>query len=181
MIRFFGALEQISQKPLVNKNNSLNTRAKAIADIFENSYFICMRRDPIFLAQSLLQARIDIRGDVHFGLWVDNPNKPKNQSTDYVEDVCDQVMFHERKIQEQQQIIGSERFWIVSYEEFCRRPEELVKRVSEQILNQRIDIEGLRATLKPFDVSNKIRLDPELFEKIEHTLIRLKRTAERPS
>ena len=78
-----------------------------------------------------------------------------------------------RKPIHSERIVGSKRFWIVSYEEFCRRPEELVKRVSEQILEQPIDIERLRATLKPFDISNKIRLDPELFEKIEQTLIRL--------
>lgn len=168
MVRFFGAYQQAFQRPLVNKNNSLNVCASLIADIFENSYFICMTRDPMYLAQALLIARIEIHGNVHTAYGVDDPNKSKDRSIDYVEDVCRQVLFHEQQSREQLQTVGPERFWIISYEKFCKKPEDLVRRVSEQILGQ--PIQKVRAALKPFEISSRIKVDPELFKKIEQTL-----------
>jgi hypothetical protein len=172
MIQFFGAYEQAFQMPLVNKNNALNTCAGLVAEVLENSYFLCLTRDPAYLAQSLLVARTEIHGDLQASYGVENPNKPKDQDTDYIEDICAQVQFHEQKIKEQQQIIGPERFWVISYEKFCEKPEELVKRVSDQILGQPVQIEKLKEILKPFRISNKVRVESEVFEKIKQTLQR---------
>jgi hypothetical protein len=174
MIRFFGAYEQAFQRPLLNKNNSLNTCASLIAGVLDNSYFLCMTRDPVYLAQSLLRARKEIHGNFYTAYGVYNPNKSENQKRDYIEDVCEQVLFHEEKIREEQQIIGQERFWIIPYEEFCKRPHELVNKVSEQILRQPIQTARIANSLQPFDNSNKIRVEPELFEKIQQTFIRLR-------
>ncbi|MGH7701967.1 MAG: sulfotransferase, partial [Gemmatimonadales bacterium] len=41
MRRFFGALEQATGKPLVNKNNSLNACANVVARTLEGSHFLC--------------------------------------------------------------------------------------------------------------------------------------------
>lgn len=174
MVRFFGAYEQAFQKPIISKNNSLNTRAVSIANVFKQAYFICMTRDPAYVAQSLLAARLEIQGDLEARLWVDNPDKSHLQRGDYIEDVCDQVLYHERKILEQQQIIGADRFWIVSYEQFCREPELLIKRVSEQILGQRVDLDELKKTVKPFQLSNAVRMPPPLFKQIKQTLADLR-------
>jgi hypothetical protein len=176
MVRFFGAYEQFSHRPLVNKNNSLNMCANSIAAVLENSHFICVTRDPVYLAQSLLRARIDLQGDANIGLWADNPGKAKTAKTDYIEDICRQVVFHEEKAKEQQNIIGSARFWIVSYEEFCKAPHELLKQISEKILHQPFDTQAITNDLKAFNHSNKIRLQADLFEKITKTLVQLRQT-----
>jgi hypothetical protein len=181
MVRFFGAYEQFSHKPLVNKNNSLNMCASSIAEALENSYFLCVTRDPLFLAQSLLRARIDLQGDASIGLWVDNLDKPNTGKTVYIEDICQQIVFHEQKAKEQQKIIGPERFWIISYEEFCKKPEQLVKRVSEHILKRPIQAEQIAQTLKPFQINNKMTIKPELFENIKQTFNRLSRNTEEVS
>jgi LPS sulfotransferase NodH len=173
IIRFFGAYEQVFQRPVLNKNNSLDTCASLIAAVLENSYFLCMTRDPLYLAQSLLRARTDIHGDVQTPYGVTNSSNPTVRRKDYIEDVCEQVLFHEEKMREQQRIIGAERFWIVSYEEFCAAPYKLLARVSEHILRQPLQTEQIAKSLQPFDNSNKIRLDRELFANIERTLVRL--------
>jgi hypothetical protein len=54
---------------------------------------------------------------------------------DYVSDVCEQVLFHEKKIREQQEKVGLQRFWIISYENFCESLEKLVSRVSKEIID----------------------------------------------
>jgi Sulfotransferase family len=178
MTRFFGAFEAVFQKPILNKNNSLNMYARLIADVFENAYFICMTRDPLYLAQALLRARAEIHGNVFIPYGVDDPNRKNNSNGNYVEDVCRQVLFHEKKIKEHQSIIGHEKFWIISYEEFCEKPAILVQRVSEQILGRQINMAEVQATLGPFKNTNRRRIDHELFTKIEQTLLQLRETVE---
>jgi hypothetical protein len=79
-------------------------------------------------------------------------------------------------IQEQQCLIGEERFWIVQYEDFCRNPEILVETVSRKILDQPIQIDRLRKSIKPFLNTNKIKIEPEVFDEIVSTIERLRRT-----
>jgi len=172
--KFFGAYEQAFERPIVGKNNSLNTCAHLIAEVLDSAHFLCMARHPVYLAQSLLKARTDIHGDPNTVYGVFTTTKANDRKTDYIEDVCEQVFFYEQKIKEQQTIIGPERFWIVSYETFCEKPEQLVKKVSEQILHQPIRAETVAQTLKPFHIHNKITLQRELFHKIESTLARMR-------
>ncbi len=174
MVKFFGAYQEAFHKPLLSKNNSLNTRAKRIADVFENAYFICMTRDPAYLAQALLQTRMEIQGDAHIQYGVDNPDKPEIAQTSFVASICDQVLYHEQKNHEQQQLIGSDRFWIVPYEEFCKSPAAYVAKVYQEMLNQPVDREALEKNLPPFVTSNQIRVAPELFEEIQQTLAHMR-------
>lgn len=171
MTRFFGAFQTAYPGPLLNKNNNLNVQANVVADVFDNAYFICMTRDPLYLAQSLYLARLEIHGGADVPYGIHDPNRRSPQ--DMVEDVCRQALFHHRKIHEQQNRLGAERFWIVPYEQFCSQPEALVTRAAEKILGMSIQAHELRKTLAPFAVSNKTRMEPEVFEKIQITLSRL--------
>lgn len=179
IVQFFGAYEEAFGKPLVSKNNSLNTRAKTIADLFENAYFICMTRDDSYLAQALLQTRMEIQGDIRASYGVDNPHKAPGVTSDYVTDVCDQVLYHKRKIHEQRDLIGPDRFWIIQYEDFCQNPAALLQRVYEEILEQPAP-ESVLAGIEPFRVTNRVRLEPELFQKIEETLLSLEKPSVKP-
>jgi hypothetical protein len=175
MAQFFGALQEAFQKPFLNKNNSLDTCAKLVAESLDNSYFICITREPVYLAQSLLKARMEIHGDLNVPYGLQNSVKSvKTGSTlDPISDVCEQVLFHEQAIREQQRIIGDERFWIVSYEEFCENPTDLVKRVSEEILHQSLQSEKIDLVLKPFQNANHVKIETETFRKIQKTLYKL--------
>ena len=173
--QFFGAFEQFTGKPLVTKNNNLNVGASLVANICKNAYFICMTRNPLYLAQALLRARMDIHGDVErpYGL----SDQTETTSENFIEDVCRQVLFHEYKIREQQQLIGSDRFWIVPYETMCAAPDALVERVATEILRQPINTVSLKKNLRPFQPTNRVRIDPEMFSQLKQTLIRLRKEA----
>ena len=164
MLQFFGAYEQLNNKPMVAKNNSLNTYAYLVADVLRSAHFICLNRAPVYLAQSLLRARYDIHGDPDMPYGVDELDDARNK--DPILDVCRQVRFHNEKISDQMQQIGSERFWVVPYETFCTQPEELVTRVYEEILDQHFTIQSM----PPFKSTNRIRIAPQLFQIIEHEL-----------
>ena len=170
MRSFFAAVEKFSGKPLVNKNNKLNTYAKLVSDVLDNAYFICIDRDPVYLAQSQLIASRFIHGDggIPYGVKFDTKqNSSENDSFDPVEQVCKQVLRHKEVMLQQEGLIGKDRFITVPYEDFCAEPVKWVSEISSKILGQDIDAEALGKNLKPFQVSNRRKLDPEIFSKIE--------------
>jgi Sulfotransferase family len=171
MRRFFGAMEQLYSKPILAKNNNLNACAALVAEVLDHAFFICMTRDPRFLAQSQLQARLDIHGrsDMPYGLSLEL--EPGGSSLTAIENVCRQILFHQQLAREQQKRIGPERFWIVEYESFCQNPSGLVEAVANKVLGQPCPADARQ--LPPFTVSNAVRIDHEHFREIELTLTRL--------
>jgi len=164
MRKFFGAMENLYNRPIVNKVNRLNTCAILVAEHLPNAQFICVRRDPLFLAQSLYIARSEIMGDLNSAYGV----RHHPRSSDPVEDVCLQVIFHERQAQRQLATLGSARFLIVSYEGFCRNPQELLERISREHADLKF-----RANAKPdasFSVSEKRRLPESILERMRERL-----------
>ena len=171
MRRFFGAMEQLFGRPILAKNNSLSACANLVAEVFDQAYFICMTRDPLYLAQSQLKARLDIHGrdDIPYGLSQAAANGAA--SADVVEDICRQVLFHEQIVREQQARVGAERFWIVQYEAFCQNPSALVDRVAAEVLGQ--PRPPGTPLIPPLTVSQSVRIGPERLRQIETTLARL--------
>ena len=171
MRRFFGAMEQLFGKPILVKNNNLNACASLVAEVFDQAVFICMTREPLYLAQSLLRARLDIHGgeDVPYGLT--GSADSSSGALDAIEDVCRQALYHERLAREQQNRIGPRRFWIVRYETFCQNPSDLVEAVAVNVLGRQPRVTGAR--LPPFAVSNTVRIPPPRFAEIAATLERL--------
>ncbi len=170
MRQFFGAREAEDPRPLVAKNNRLNGQAALVSDVLPTARFICLERDPVFLAQSLLLARQEISGDDAraYGLH----RAEEESAANPVESVCAQVMFHARLAATQQALLGPERFWRVSYEQFCADPAALVARVAQELLD--LPDAALQAPpLAPFTVSRKDRLPAGMLRQIEETFVRL--------
>lgn len=164
MRRFLGAFELFTGKPLVAKNNNLNGYAHLVAEVFPNARFICLRRDPLFLAQALYIARRDIHGDerVPYGL---SPTADRwAPSSDPIEDACRQVQFHERLATEQRERIGDSRFRIISYESVCADPSSILREVSE-FLHVKV-APGKLGLPARFQESRSVRLEPAILERM---------------
>jgi hypothetical protein len=166
LVHFFGAVEASTGKPLVAKNNNLNAVAHLVAEALPTASFLCMDRDPVYLAQSLLRARREIHGSDEIAYGFAEATSVPGEST--IDEVCRQVIFHRELMRKQQATIGASRFRVVSYERFCQAPEETVG-LAEKILhlpkaNREIP------TLRP---ANRMRVDPAEFAQIEAALERL--------
>jgi len=129
--QFFAAFGMLDDRPLLCKNNNMNVYAEQVAEAIPNSIFICLRRDPAFLAQSLLQARREILGTVDRGYGAQDVTSDNGANVDPIESVCAQVKFLNSRANAARQAIGDERFWIIDYEAFCKNPGTLMSRVSE--------------------------------------------------
>lgn len=165
MRRFFSALGALYQKPIVNKVNRLNTCAHLVANELPEARFICVRREPLHLAQSLYVARGKIMGSYESPYGVQHAPT----STDAVEDVCLQVVFHERHIRQQRAILGDDRFVVLSYEEFCQRPAELIDFVIDRFdgLSRRGSGE---ASPREFVASRSPKVPEDILQKMQQCL-----------
>ncbi len=134
MRRFFGAYEEAFGKPFLSKNNALCTGIEAVAAVLPTARFLCVQREAAYNAQSIIVARETIQGSRQHPYGVGAPDAWKAQGP--FEEVCAQVLFHQRRALEQQQRLGKDRVWIVQYEEFCKDPGGLVGRVAEDILDR---------------------------------------------
>ena len=162
--QFFGALEQQTGRAVITKNNTLNLPAVPVAAALPAARFLCLDRDPLFLAQALLTARRQIHGDarVPYGL-----HPTFHPDDDPVTSVCRQVRAHRDLAVAQGAALGPERFWRLSYEAFCDRPAESIRMVATHLL-------GLPASaIRPIDpalrftASRTARLDPAEFRALE--------------
>ncbi|MEM7282099.1 MAG: sulfotransferase [Pseudomonadota bacterium] len=159
---FFGTMQVEEDVSTLCKVNRLNTCAHLVGDVSQKFHFICLNRDPVNLAQSLFIARKEITGSmtVPYG----TSHRPKSvEPNDIVQDVCDQVHFHQNAQTEQQRKLGSDRFWIVDYEAFCRDPNDLVRRVCNEVL--KIDVP--QRTVDPFQVSDKTKVSAAQLSQIK--------------
>ena len=169
MSRFFGALQRHTSRPIVNKANRLFTCASLVASSLPTATFVCLRRDPVMLAQSLLLARDEITGDRAraYGVRHDDP-----VPDDPIEDVCRQVEFYERRIEAQARALGPERFIVVGYEAFCAAPDALL----DTLLERGGDALTRRAEAgrggQRFETSSARRLPREVFATLERRLRR---------
>lgn len=170
MSAFFGAFERETGLPVVAKNNALNASAHLVAEVLPTARFICLQRSRHSLAMSLYRARLDIHGvtTVPYGLTARDARCPD----DAVEDICRQVLFHERLAREQQARLGAERFRIVGYEDICADPRGFVASVGRQFLDTAPDFGATDPTLNSFAMGHRGD-DGELAAAIREAFTRL--------
>jgi len=128
--RFFGAFQAASPGPLVVKNNSLNTCASLIAEALPTARFVCLQRDPRTLAQSLLTARKKIHSNARVPYGI---GPAGFEDLDPAPSVRAQIRFLDAQARQQQRQLGSDRFWMLSYEDFCDRPRHWVRTLANRL------------------------------------------------
>jgi hypothetical protein len=163
MRAFFAACDVTFGRPLVNKNNSLNLSAHLVAECLPHARFICMTRESRPLARSLYRARCDIHGGPTATYGVG----PQDRSgvNDPVRSVCQQAVYHDQVNQMQCERLGPNRFWPVSYEQFCRNPAALVRRVAAGIFGDEGVVTG--TIPRAFVASSADRVPPDVAARID--------------
>lgn len=129
-------IESTSGLPFINKWPALSTLIPRLVETFPTAVFICVRRDPLQTAQSILKARLDSTGDPNKPISRDSSCHSNFKHENYIDHVCSRVFGYNRDIDTSQQALGSERFFDVSYEEFCSKPRIVVEEVRQWYKNK---------------------------------------------
>jgi hypothetical protein len=171
MQRFFNAWFASFQQPLLNKNNRNTACVPLLAAVLPNVFFIEVRREPVFVVQSLLQAREHIQGSKALGWGLGSTTIAPNASmSEYVAEVCAQVFHIDQMLRRGKLHVAPEHFISITYEDFCRAPEVTVRHIANACLGIDIDENRLRREVKPFQTTNQVRLPDKEFDLVQRCL-----------
>lgn len=104
--------------PVVAKANRIVAHMELVGSAMPNVTFLVVERDPLYLAQSLLQARRHIHGSDTVPYGLSDPALASTPMSPYAS-VAQQVAFAIRRATEAEEALGSERVWRIRYESFC--------------------------------------------------------------
>ena len=124
------------------------------------------------MAQSLIEARVNVQGDKSqpWGLASIRTHAESNGPLAYVDDVCEQLLEIERRLQSQLSSVARDRYLELKYEDFCTQPVSTLEQVAANVGDLRIDEELVSAELTPFAVSASLRLSRDEIQRIEQRL-----------
>ena len=158
MTSFFNAWLSTFKKPFVNKNNRNTDCIELLAAALPNSYWVLVTRNPFFVAQSLIQARANVQGSKQVGWGLRSRTSDSADPLGYVDDVCDQILAINRRLDQARSAVGPQRLLEVNYEDFCRSPTDYVEQIIRRLppVTKRFPA---AENLAPFAVSETIKLD----------------------
>ncbi len=163
MAQFFKAWCATFGKPFLNKNNRNTGCLDLLTRVIPQSSFIVVRRNPLLVAQSIINARLKVQGDksIGWGLHSQSSNTAADPLA-YVDDVCDQVLQIEAELDEQLQHVPADRIVEITYEGFCEAPEESLRWIVSRIPGVELKEDLIRSELHPFATSATVTLsEPE--------------------
>jgi LPS sulfotransferase NodH len=164
MRAFFAAWGDQFEKPFMSKNNRNTAAMAALVEALPSVRFVLARRDPLFIAQSLVEARQTVQGDPRIGWGLEA--EPGAGNADYLASVADQVFRIDRVIEQQLERIDRTLVFEVSYSDLCSNPHDVVGRVGDWLGLESLPTDGL----EPFSLADRPRLDPAEFEQLRRAL-----------
>lgn len=167
------ALESVFASPMAFKNPivfSLNITL--LASILPTALFIICRRDPIYVAQSTLLARLEYFGRKDKWFSVKPTEYIVLKDLPYDLQIAGQIFYTERQIRQSLAEIAQERFLIINYSDLCRDPQHEVRRISEFVAKAGFVLQASESEHQPirFENRNQLRITEEEFQRLEKAL-----------
>ncbi|MBD3375615.1 hypothetical protein GF406_11315 [candidate division KSB1 bacterium] len=132
-------MSKIAGQPMFFKNTFHTMRIAPLLEIFPDCLFIISHRDPADTAQSILQARIQNFGSPE--PWWSVPPQEFSiiKAHPYWDQVVEQVYFCYRQIEADRKR-APDRFFDLSYREFCQQPNASLERMKEKFVELNVNL-----------------------------------------
>ena len=179
--RELASVEAVFDRPVVYKNNTWCTlQSGFLSRLFPTSIFVACRREPLFVAQSLLLGRRTRYSDQN-KWWSIRPSTYHELAGLSVwEQVAGQAIDVEHEMDAELRHIPVDRIVDVRYEELCRHPARLVEAVHEAVTRLGHEITEARPLAARFESTNHPRLSPEDWNELKRAVrVMLKRSRSR--
>lgn len=132
--RFFAAWHRAFAKPILNKNNRNTLCIADLARALPGARFVVVRRDPVYVAQSLIESRREVQGDDHAGWGLLNRDADPSDPMGHVHAVCAQIEDVESRLRDQLAAVPPDRVVELQYEDTCAAPARAIERVQNAFL-----------------------------------------------
>ena len=154
-INGLNALQYVNDKPLVLKGMMLNWHIPVLAAKIPQAYFIYVKRNLLYNAQSLLQARKNFFGSYDKWYSFKPPEYSQIKKKHFIEQAADQVYYTNLAIEKGLAEINQSRYLILDYEKFCKMP---AKSLAGFLSNANIQLEKIDDETR-FEPSQKVTLE----------------------
>jgi hypothetical protein len=161
------AVESVFSKPLALKGSMLLLNLLQLQKCARESLFIYLRRDPLFIAQSILLGR-----ENHYGRrdiwWSVMPKEYSHlESMDVFHQVAGQVFYIKQSIESDLSVVSDENKLVIDYESFCDNPQKVYSEIAMRYekLGYPMPLEYVGS--HNFKCSNEIRIDCSDFERLK--------------
>lgn len=164
----------VEMLPMLIKNTFNSMRIAPLVEAFSQASFIVCRRDPEYIAQSLLKARIDLFGNKN--AWWSLPCKEFYQIKDHYgwEKVAEQVHYIYKQIAQDENHYGSDRFCHVDYTALCQDPNKTLGKIADFLRIRGISLKEKEVEISAsFKESKSISINETDFRLIEDKLTEL--------
>lgn len=158
--RSLASLELAFGLPMAFKNSSWCTlQADFLAQVFPLSIFVVCRRDPLFVAQSILQARRERYGNENIWWSIRPPDYQHLLNLPWWDQIAGQIVGITDEVAKSVARIPTERVIDADYDLVCSNPAAVIDRLIESCR-----LRGATMTARPtiparFESTNKVRID----------------------
>jgi hypothetical protein len=153
-------------QPLLFKNLNCALRLQPLAALLPEARFIYIRRNPLWMAQSLLLGRQRVHGNKDIWWSLEPPNIDELRGLPPEEQVVRQVDSIHRLILKEMQTIGPERFLSVPFENFCSDVRGTLGAVRLFLLHSGVELAPRFKVPDTLPVADVIRLPQEEFGRL---------------
>jgi len=163
------SLINIAEKPLVIKNLSFSLRLKLIKDLFPSSKIIYIKRDPVYIAQSIFLARKKMSIPPN-KIWSIKPqNYPEIEPMNELDLIVNQVYSIEKQINKDMALFDENKAMALMYEEFDPHSGKFIDTLSSFIgIGTRDGAKGIENV--QFKPGNFRKVDKNLFDQIKEKI-----------
>ena len=170
---FFRAWSAAFPLPFLNKNNRNTLAIPFLEANLDHVQYLEIRRNPIFVVQSLILSRVAVQGSKYIGWGLKSTDSDRRgDPLRYIDDICEQVYEVEKSLDEAKLKIPTQRYLSVSYEDLCSKPKAVIQQVSDFLGIPHPNPDELK-DLQPFQNTNIQRLDDQEWDRINSCLSKL--------
>ncbi|MFB5621864.1 MAG: sulfotransferase [Candidatus Nitrosomaritimum yanchengensis] len=160
------AIESVFEKPLAMKGLFINWNISFIHKVLPNTIFLHVKRDPLYNAQSLIEAREHFYGDRNAWYSFKPLEFPTLKDLTPYEQVAGQVYYTNRAIENELSKIDKKNWMQIKYEQFCLSPEKYYQMLREKLALHKFDLSLNYLGPKYFNSTNQVRLPSRDFNLI---------------
>ncbi len=165
IFREIASIESVFNKPFVCKGMMLQYNLTDLGNHSSNFNFIQIKRNPVFVMQSIFQARNKYFGNVNEWWSVKTKEYEYLKKMDVYHQIAGQVFFSEKEVEQGLTKISSNNQATVFYEDFCKNPKNVLNEIIEKF---GLDGDNIKRNIpESFQVSDKIKIEIKHFDALK--------------
>jgi len=160
------AIEAVFQKPVAAKDLIIQYNLPKLYTVFNNSLIVQVRRNPLYVMQSIYEARKSFYNTLDIWWSVKPKEFVELQHLDVYQQIAGQIYYTERALADGLAQLPEKSQLIVEYEEICQNPFGFYTKLKDKYKENGYELPDDVKLPRAFSPSNKIRISNTELQKL---------------